>query len=235
MINKILYVFLAIALITGVARIFINNSTEVVACPADLGMCSDGSTVRRVAPSCQFSACPAGTDLVQDSVMPPADTSFCTMDAFECSDGSFVGRSGPKCEFTCPQLPDVDSEVQAKIDAKADLITVSNPGPYGIVRSGDIVTGKARGNWFFEGSFPVSLTWSGKTIAEGIATAEGEWMTTEFVPFKSVLTFNPDFIIDAIEGDGNVWPLGSLILKKDNPSGLPENDDALEIPISFAP
>ena len=27
---------------------------------------------------------------------------------------------------------------------------------------------------------------------------------------------------------------GSLILKKDNPSGMPEHDDALEIPIFFA-
>lgn len=87
-----------------------------------------------------------------------------------------------------------------------------------------VVTGEARGNWFFEASFPVVLTnWDGLIIAEGIAKADGDWMTTDFVPFKATLSFSrPDY------GDN-----GFLILKKDNPSGLSQFDDALEIPIIF--
>ena len=232
MINKILYVFLAIALITGVARIFINNSTEVVACPADLGTCSDDSTVSRVAPSCQFSACPVGTVLVQDSVMPPADTSFCTMDALECSDGSFVGRSGPKCEFLCPPSSEIPLDIQSHIDAKANFIQLITPQPYGLINSPLKITGKARGYWFFEASFPIMLTnWDGLIIAEGYATALDDWMTEEFVPFSATL----EFVNPYISGEGDFMKRGSLILKKDNPSGLSEKNDALEIPISFAP
>ena len=87
-----------------------------------------------------------------------------------------------------------------------------------------MITGEARGYWFFEASFPIQLTnWDGLIIAEGIATAEGDWMTADFVPFTASLEFTvPDF-----------GERGSLILQKDNPSGLPENDAALEIPVFF--
>ena len=53
-------------------------------------------------------------------------------------------------------------------------------------------------------------------IASGIAQADGEWMTTEFVPFKSILNF-----------DKSSTTAGRLIFKKDNPSGLSENDAVL--------
>jgi len=86
------------------------------------------------------------------------------------------------------------------------------------------ITGKARGAWFFEASFPVILTnWDGLIIAEGYATAQDNWMTENFVNFTAKLEFEKP----------NTYNNGTLILKKDNPSGLPENDDALEIPITF--
>lgn len=67
------------------------------------------------------------------------------------------------------------------------------------------------------------MNWDGLIIAEGIATAKTDWMTTDFVEFEGELTF----VVDE-----NVYSnRGALILKKDNPSGLPENDDALEIPV----
>jgi hypothetical protein len=48
-------------------------------------------------------------------------------------------------------------------------------------------------------------------------------MTADFVPFTATLNFTkPSY--------GNN---GFLILKKDNPSGLPEHDDALEIQVKF--
>ncbi|OGE80894.1 MAG: hypothetical protein A2826_01755 [Candidatus Doudnabacteria bacterium RIFCSPHIGHO2_01_FULL_43_23] len=87
-----------------------------------------------------------------------------------------------------------------------------------------VLTGEARGTWFFEASFPVVLTdWDGLIIAQGYAQADTNWMTTDFVPFKSTLTFDKPAYKDN----------GSLILRKDNPSGLPENDDFIEIPILF--
>lgn len=110
--------------------------------------------------------------------------------------------------------------------AKSDLIRLASPRPNQTIESPLVVTGEARGNWFFEASFPIFLTnWDGLIIAQGIAQAQSDWMTTEFVPFKATLTFTVDKDVYSNRG--------ALILKKDNPSGLPEHDDALEVPITF--
>ena len=107
---------------------------------------------------------------------------------------------------------------------KMDLIRINTPRPNQMISSPLTIKGEARGNWYFEASFPVILTnWDGLIIAEGIAQAKGDWMTTDFVPFEATLTFTVD--------KNTYSNRGSLILRKDNPSGLPQNDNALEIPI----
>ena len=109
---------------------------------------------------------------------------------------------------------------------KMNLISIFSPQPNETIQSPLIITGKARGSWFFEASFPVFLTdWDGLIIAQGVAQAKGDWMTTDFVPFEAKLTFTADKKAYSNKG--------TLILKKDNPSGLPKNDDALEIPVLF--
>jgi hypothetical protein len=111
--------------------------------------------------------------------------------------------------------------------SKSDLIHVESPQPNQIIESPLLVTGEARGSWFFEASFPVVLVnWDGLIIAQGVATAQGEWTTNNFVPFTATLTFT---------ADKNAYSnKGALILRKDNPSSLPEHDDSIEIPIMFA-
>mgnify|MGYP003452599782 CR=1 FL=1 len=118
-----------------------------------------------------------------------------------------------------PETPEV-----VGISEQDNLIKVSYPKPDEKVSSPLVIRGEARGNYFFEASFPVVLTnWDGLIIAEGIAQAQGEWMTEDFVPFVANLEFTkPDY-----------GERGFLILKKDNPSGLPEHDFAIEIPIYF--
>jgi len=106
---------------------------------------------------------------------------------------------------------------------KTDLIQIESPRPNTQISSPVIIKGKARGTWFFEGSFPVKLIDDqGVVIGNAIATADGEWMTQDFVPFTANLTFTLS--------DSNK---GKLILEKDNPSGLPENEDFLEVPVNF--
>ncbi len=106
---------------------------------------------------------------------------------------------------------------------KSDLIVLEAPKSGSEISSPLIVTGKARGPWYFEASFPIKLIdGNGKEIALIPAQAQSDWMTTEFVPFKTILTFSTPTTKN-----------GKLILKKDNPSGLPENDDSLTIPIIF--
>lgn len=126
----------------------------------------------------------------------------------------------------------LDLVIQAEIDAHADLIVLASPEPNQYISSPVTITGKARGSWYFEGSFPVILTdWDGRIIAEKVATARGPWMTEDFVPFTVTFSFESPYHT----GDQDFMQRGSLILKKDNPSGLPEHDDALEIPIRFNP
>lgn len=109
---------------------------------------------------------------------------------------------------------------------KTDLIRLEFPRPNQVITSPLVIKGEARGYWFFEASFPVYLTdWDGLIIAQGIATAKSEWMTEDFVPFEATLTFTVDKDVYSNKG--------TLILRKDNPSGLPEYDDALEIPVMF--
>lgn len=111
---------------------------------------------------------------------------------------------------------------------KANLIRLDSPYPGSEVVSPVTVRGEARGPWFFEASFPVFIVdWDGKVIGQGIATAGSDWMTEGFVPFTATVSF------DVAQISGEYARRGTLILKKDNPSGLPEHDDALEIPIRF--
>lgn len=115
---------------------------------------------------------------------------------------------------------------EPKPATKDDLITVTAPLPKAQVSSPVTITGMARGNWYFEGSFPITLTdWDGKIIAEGYATAQGEWMTTEYVPFTATLAYTlpPD----------TLYRRGFLILHKDNPSGEPQFDNAIEIEVAL--
>jgi hypothetical protein len=107
-------------------------------------------------------------------------------------------------------------------------IIVGTPQAGETVRSPLTVSGEARGYWFFEASFPlVVVDWDGKIIGEGYATAEGDWMTAEYVPFTGEVSF------DTEEISGNYSNNGTLILQKANPSGLPEHNEAVEVPVVF--
>jgi len=108
--------------------------------------------------------------------------------------------------------------------AHADLIRADSPEPGSTITSPLTLSGQARGTWYFEASFPYELdAQDGTVLAQGPAQAQGEWTTTDFVPFLATITFPAQ-------------PAGSkgmLTLKKDNPSGDPAHDDKLIIPVTF--
>ena len=109
---------------------------------------------------------------------------------------------------------------------KADLIRATSPKPGTTITSPLTIEGEARGTWYFEASFPIKLLdATGTEIATGHAEAQDEWMTEDFVPFKATLEFT---------APGKI-ARGTLVLEKDNPSGLPEKDDKLEIPVKLSP
>ena len=192
---KIIYIFIAIAIIAGVFSTFISHKN-------------------------------------QKQIFKEDEVVACTAEDMLCPDGSYVGRSGPNCEFAaCPAVNDNPNKEKNGVEDKADLIRVTSLIPNEVIKSPMIINGEARGGWFFEASFPVSLVnWDGLIVADGVAEAQGDWMTSEFVPF----TANLEFVNPYQVGDPDFMKKGTLILQKDNPYGLPENDDALEIPINFA-
>lgn len=104
-------------------------------------------------------------------------------------------------------------------------IAVSEPVANATVRSPLTVHGEARGSWYFEASFPVSLRdGHGKEIATAPARAQGDWMSNDLVPFVAMFT--------AFHASTQT---GSLVLEKDNPSGLPEHGGMLIVPVHFTP
>ncbi len=108
---------------------------------------------------------------------------------------------------------------------KDPLVVVETPQPGDSVMSPLIVTGTAKGPWFFEGSFPVHLLDAlGSELAVVPAQAQGDWMSEGYVPFQANLTFNVERA-----------QYGTLIFKKDNPSGLPENDAEFRVAVWLEP
>ena len=107
-----------------------------------------------------------------------------------------------------------------------DLIRIDAPTTNATVTSPLTITGAARGPWYFEATFPVVVVdWDGLIIGEGYAEATGNWMTEDYVPFTATVTFT-------VPAD-TPYRRGSIILQKANASGLPEHDDAVEMPVRF--
>ncbi|MFA6466674.1 MAG: Gmad2 immunoglobulin-like domain-containing protein [Patescibacteria group bacterium] len=103
------------------------------------------------------------------------------------------------------------------------MIKVTEPKAGQFITSPLLIKGQARGTWFFEASFPIVLTDAqGEEITTVVATAKEDWMTEDFVDFEAELTFTKPENLN-----------GFLIFKKDNPSGLPANDDSISLPVFF--
>ena len=169
--------------------------------------------------------------LFEDQIMPqpspagPPSSAPQDISSFEdcAAAGNAVMESYPRqCNTVDGKhfVEDIGNELE-----KTDLIRVSNPRPNQTITSPMHVTGEARGFWFFEASFPVRLLdEQGNEIplTPPYIMATQEWMTENFVPFEATLEFR-----------ARAGQKGTLVFQKDNPSGLPENEDELRMPVVF--
>ena len=106
--------------------------------------------------------------------------------------------------------------------ASEDDIVVTSPAAGGEVQGTLHLTGEARGHWYFEASFPVEvLAADGSSLVEAPVSADGDWMTVDFVPFSA------DIDLSGYEGDATV------VLHRDNPSGVADFDASVSIPITI--
>ncbi len=126
------------------------------------------------------------------------------------------------------EVPTQEGEVKWKLSADmaadpSQMVEMTSPLPSQLVTPLTL-TGRARGPWYFEASFPIELRDSNNVvIATTVAQAQWDWMTENWVPFTATLTFPAQPISST----------GTLVLKKDNPSGEPQNDASLVIPVQF--
>lgn len=94
-----------------------------------------------------------------------------------------------------------------------------------VIASPLVIKAEAVGTWFFEGSFPITVTDNkGVNLGTGLAKAESDWMVEKFVPFTAKITFKKTTAVE-----------GFVVFKNDNPSGDPKMSMELKIPVRFTP
>lgn len=114
-------------------------------------------------------------------------------------------------------------EAMSGVNAEPNEITVSTPKAQSTTSKIIATEGNAPGTWYFEASFPISIEDpTGKALGQKFATAQSDWMTTNLVPFKGSVTVT-----------GNYTGPAFLKIKNDNPSGEPERDKYIRIPITI--
>lgn len=116
-----------------------------------------------------------------------------------------------------------DSSTPSGNASDFDLVLLAQPQEGSRIRDPLIIKGKARGHWFFEGSFTATLLdANGQILAEDAVLATDNWMSDSYVEFYAELTYpKPETVA------------GTLILEKANPSGLPEHAAKRAIPVVF--
>ncbi|MGE5392478.1 MAG: Gmad2 immunoglobulin-like domain-containing protein [Candidatus Saccharibacteria bacterium] len=134
-----------------------------------------------------------------------------------CADAGFPVLETMPAQCAAPDgrvFVDDTQESEVVVDSPTFGATVSSP-----LR----ISGRARGSWFFEASLPATLKdENGKVLAQSPMRAQGDWMTGDFVNFSGSLEFEQP-----------ATEYGVLIIEKDNPSGLPQNDAAFVVPVKF--
>lgn len=142
---------------------------------------------------------------------------------FGCGGASRQNATAPN--RVAPEQGQSAGQGQIQTGTEHDQIKVGFPIPGQRVGNQIVVSGIAKGGWYFEGDFPVLLEdEQGNVLASSSARAQGSWMNEDFVPFVSVLDYPREDSREAV-----------IILQKDNPSDIRELDDQIEIPVVLGP
>lgn len=102
------------------------------------------------------------------------------------------------------------------------LIHVYNLKPNETIQCGVKIKREVNGMWYFEGNFPNELVdGDSVTIAEGVVSADGRWMTEKFVPYSANIEFSTG------------KKSGYIVFRRNNASGLPRHDRMFYLPVNF--
>ena len=134
-------------------------------------------------------------------------------------------RSGPVQEATSTQPTTAPTPQPTTASSTIPLdqrVVVAIPKANATVAHTFTITGFAPSAWYFEAVFPIQVRDSDDNL---IGTAQGraqtDWTQPGPIAFKAQITIDASFHGQA-----------TLILLKDNPSGLPENMDSVTVPIT---
>lgn len=165
----------------------------------------------------------AAVYIVQTRQNPPEDA---VLSFQSCVKAGFPIREiyPRQCATTDGRIYTEDITVIATYNnASTSDIVVELPPPGAVTGKSFTITGKARGYWYFEASFPVTvIDEQGNTLIQTFAQATGDWMTDNFVPFSKTINIPSTYTGKA-----------TVLIMNDNPSGLPENEKSLSFPITI--
>ena len=139
--------------------------------------------------------------------------------------GMCVFENGKECDewaFFRGECTSVTT-TPVSVERRGTETTLLKPSADEPVASPLSVEGSVPGSWYFEAVAGVEiLDANGKVLGKAPAQAQSEWMTANPVNFKSTVEFTAP-----------TTTTGTLILKNDNPSGLPANSRSESYPITF--
>lgn len=131
----------------------------------------------------------------------------------------------PTPAVTAQPTPIIQPTPSAQPTLPSQEVTLEMQKANTIVTSPFEIKGYAPGSWFFEGQLLGEIkTASNETLATFPLQAQGGWMTTDPVLFTGKAAFMVE------NADASIY----LIIKNDNPSGLPENEKSAAFPLKIA-
>ena len=132
----------------------------------------------------------------------------------------FLSESAHPAPAHTVSAPAVTPSVPSDAPLSARVVLFSPLPSSSVSRSFD-VSGQAPGQWFFEAQFPIQVRdGRGNVIGRTTGHTDGDWMSEGVIPFAAHVELGVSYHGKA-----------TLVLLKDNLSGLPERDDSVSIPI----
>lgn len=121
------------------------------------------------------------------------------------------------------EKPGTGPEPGAFVSPNGHLV-VYEPNQTEVIGSPVTIMGHVTGGgWFFEATFPVEIVdGDGTVLGQGQAQAQSDWTTTGTVPFSGTISFSAPHSAT-----------GTVVFSKDNPSGLPQNNESFSVSVRF--
>lgn len=140
-------------------------------------------------------------------------------DNWICKNGEWVKHGNPSSSEPTQKCAIEDIETN-----EDKTLILDNFKEGDLLENNAVLQGKIKDNFFFEGSFPIEIRdINNNIIGRSLAKSQTNWMTSDYVEFKTdPITFDKK---DNIEG--------FIIFRKDNPSGLIENDKEIKLKAKF--